>query len=108
MKYIINEFIIYISFRLDDLFIKAAVFYMKDTIPVESSLENLFDFLNNIQHFYKEPLRKSIIVQNHCLHMFHSYNYGETIALFFALWLCIAAESESKHYIPYITAHCAP
>ena len=56
MKYIINEFIIYISFRLDDLFLNAAVFYMKDTIPVESSLENLFDFFNNIQHFYSELL----------------------------------------------------
>ena len=66
MKYIINEFIIYISFRLDDLFLNAAVFYMKDTIPVESSLENLFDFFNSIQHFYSELLRKSIIVQNHC------------------------------------------
>lgn len=74
MKYIINVIYYFHFIRLDDLFTKAARFYMKDTIPVETEIENIFDLFNNVQQFYSEALRNSIIKQNYISRPMY-YNY---------------------------------
>ena len=48
--------------------------YRRDTIPVESRIENIFDMFNNVQHLYSEALRDSIVTLDYFSSPMY-YNY---------------------------------